>query len=109
MSYQGEAPMKYVRRIEFKGFCAALSLLAAGQATAADVTVNLNTTYQTIDGFGGMQDKSWTGYTMSASDLNLLYGTGPGQIGLTIMRLRIYETGSSAWAGALKAAGLVEA
>jgi len=79
---------------------AGMSMLAT-PAMSADVTVNLNTTYQTMDGFGGMQDKVWTGYTMSASDLNLLYGTGPGQIGLTIMRLRIYETGSSAWAGDL--------
>jgi glucuronoarabinoxylan endo-1,4-beta-xylanase len=70
-------------------------------ASAADVTVDLGTTYQTIDGFGGMQDKGWTGYALSTSDLNLLYGTGAGQIGLTIMRLRIVETGSSAWSGDL--------
>jgi glucuronoarabinoxylan endo-1,4-beta-xylanase len=58
--------------------------------------VDLNTTYQTMDGFGGMQDKGWTGYNLMSSDRDLLYGTGPGQIGLTIMRVRINDV-QSAW------------
>jgi glucuronoarabinoxylan endo-1,4-beta-xylanase len=72
-----------------------LSLLA-GEARSADVAVDLNTTYQTMDGFGGMQDKGWTGYNLMSSDRDLLYGTGPGQIGLTIMRIRLNES-QSAW------------
>jgi len=72
-----------------------LSLLAE-EARSADVAVDLNTTYQTMDGFGGMQDKGWTGYNLMSSDRDLLYGTGPGQIGLTIMRVRINDV-QSAW------------
>jgi len=79
-------------------FCLALSglLLAVGPAMSADVTVDLNTTYQTIDGFGGMQDRGWTGYNLTTAERDLLYGTGSGQIGLTIMRIRINES-QSAW------------
>lgn len=88
--------MKNLTAIEFKGFRPALALLAASLVSAADVTVDLNTTFQTIDGFGGMQDKGWTSYNLTTADRNLLYGTGPGQIGLTIMRIRINEN-QSAW------------
>jgi glucuronoarabinoxylan endo-1,4-beta-xylanase len=63
---------------------------------SADVTVNLNTTYQNIDGFGAMQDKGWTGYNMTSADYNTAFGTGPGQIGLTILRIRANES-QSAW------------
>jgi len=76
-------------------FGAALSLAAAQLSSAADITVDLNTTYQTIDGFGGMQDRGWTGYNLTTADRNLLYGTGPGQIGLTIMRIRLNESQSN--------------
>jgi glucuronoarabinoxylan endo-1,4-beta-xylanase len=75
-------------------------LVAGTLAGAADVTVDLGTTYQTIDGFGGMQDKGWTGYNLTTAERNLLYGTGAGQIGLTIMRIRINES-SSAWSNDL--------
>lgn len=71
-------------------------VLVATQVGAADVTVNLNTTYQTIDGFGAMQDRGWTGYNLLQADYNTAFGTGPGQIGLTILRIRINEN-QSAW------------
>lgn len=79
-------------------FCLALSglLLAVAPAMSADVTVDLNTTYQTIDGFGGMQDRGWTGYNLTKAERDLLYGTGSGQIGLTIMRIRLNES-QNAW------------
>lgn len=67
-------------------------LLLAGASGAADVTVDLNTTYQTIDGFGGHQDRGWTGYNLTKAERDLLYGTGSGQIGLTIMRIRLNES-----------------
>lgn len=82
-------------------FCvAALSLAGFQQVKAADVTVNLSTTYQTMDGFGGMQDRGWTGYNLTTGDRDLLYGTGAGQIGLTIMRIRLNES-QSAWSNDL--------
>jgi len=96
------AKMKNVRnilqtnlRIVFLGI-----LVIVGQTMSADVTVDLNTTYQTIDGFGGMQDRGWTGYNLTTAERNLLYGTGSGQIGLTIMRIRINEN-QSAWSNDL--------
>lgn len=70
-------------------------LVLAGPTLSADVTVNLNTTFQTIDGFGGHQDRGWTGYNQLAADRNLAYGNGPGQLGFTIMRFRIYESSGS--------------
>jgi len=83
-----------LKRLSFA--LAALPLLAASPIFAADVTVDLNTTYQTIDGFGAMQDKGWTGYNMTSADYNTAFGTGPGQIGLTILRVRLNES-QSAW------------
>jgi glucuronoarabinoxylan endo-1,4-beta-xylanase len=71
------------------------TVLAASPALAADVTVDLNTTYQTIDGFGAMQDRGWTGYNMLSADYNTAFGTGSGQIGLTILRIRLNESQSN--------------
>ena len=68
---------------------------AAGGAFSADVTVDLNKTYQTIDGFGGMQDRGWTGYNLLAADYNTLFGNGPNQLGFTIMRIRANESSSN--------------
>jgi glucuronoarabinoxylan endo-1,4-beta-xylanase len=77
-----------------RGILAALPFFAALPTLAADVTVDLNTTYQTIDGFGAMQDKGWTGYNLTSADYNTAFGNGPGQLGLTILRIRLYETQS---------------
>jgi glucuronoarabinoxylan endo-1,4-beta-xylanase len=71
------------------------TFLIASWIDAADVTVNLNTTYQTIDGFGGMQDKGWTGYNLLPADRNTLFGNGPNQLGFSILRVRINENQSS--------------
>lgn len=74
----------------------AITVAVFQQTQAADVTVDLNTTYQTIDGFGGMQDRGWTGYNLLAADYNTLFGNGPGQLGFTILRIRANEN-QSAW------------
>lgn len=71
------------------------TLLLPGKVRAADVTVNLNTTYQTIDGFGGMQDRGWTGYNLLPADHNTLFGNGPNQLGFSILRIRINENKNS--------------
>jgi glucuronoarabinoxylan endo-1,4-beta-xylanase len=76
--------------------CTFISILTITQAQAADVTVNLNTTYQKIDGFGGHQDRGWTGYNLLAADRNTLFGNGPGQLGFSILRIRINEN-SNQW------------
>lgn len=50
------------------------------------IAVDFGTTYQTIRGFGGSE--AWSG-VMPSNQINALYGTGSGQLGLTIMRVRI--------------------
>lgn len=77
-----------------------LSILTINQAKAADITVNLNTTYQTIDGFGGHQDRGWTGYNLLAADRNTLFENGPGQLGFSILRIRVNEN-SNQWSSDL--------
>jgi glucuronoarabinoxylan endo-1,4-beta-xylanase len=69
-----------------------VGLAGVQQSNAADVTVDLNTTYQTIDGFGAMQDRGWTGYNLTATDYNTIFGNGPGQLGFTILRIRLNES-----------------
>ena len=69
--------------------------LLAGAQTA---TVDFGTTYQTIRGFGGSE--AWMPQFSSAL-ANALYGTASGDLGLTILRLRIdpsSTTGGSNWA-----------
>ncbi|HKF46889.1 MAG TPA: cellulose binding domain-containing protein [Terracidiphilus sp.] len=80
-------------RIAAAPLCFLLPVLAGGQTT-----VNFNTTYQTVRGFGGSE--SWMPQ-MSSGEANALFGTGNGQIGLSILRVRIdpsSTTGGSNWA-----------
>jgi len=53
---------------------------------AASATVDFGAKQQIIRGFGGSE--AWSG-GMSPSQINALYGTGTGQLGLSMMRLRI--------------------
>ena len=70
-----------------------LTLLISIPSTAATksstLTVTATTKYQHIDGFGGTaMTPDWRdAYTQQK--VNLLWGTGKGQVGLNIMRLRI--------------------
>ena len=65
-----------------------LMLLLSQTAESATVSVNLNTTRQTIRGFGGMNHPRWIG-TLTNSQVDTAFGTGSGQIGLTILRCDI--------------------
>ena len=74
--------------------CLGLPILAGAQTA----TVNFGTTFQTIRGFGGWE--SWMPQFPTA-EVNALYGTGSGELGLTILRVRIdpsSTTGGSNWA-----------
>lgn len=66
---------------------AIMPLLAADKTATLAVTVG--TKYQFIDGFGGTgMDGQWYDvYTQQKAEL--LWGTGDGQVGLNIMRIRI--------------------
>src|SRR5262245_5642914 len=53
---------------------------------AATASVDLSGVRQTIRGFGGAS--AWLGQ-LTDGEMNTLFGTGPGTIGLSIIRLRI--------------------
>lgn len=75
----------------------ALCLTASAGAQTTD-SINFSTTYQTIRGFG--TSTAWQP-VLSSAQANSLFGTGPGQVGLTILRSRIdpsSTTGGSNWA-----------
>ena len=54
--------------------------------TAGTAMVDFGDAQQTIDGFGGSE--AWSG-PMSSATIDELYGTGAGNLGLSIMRIRI--------------------
>jgi glucuronoarabinoxylan endo-1,4-beta-xylanase len=68
-----------------------------GPITGSTATIDFGTTYQTIRGFGGSD--AWMP-VMPSAEVNALFGTGPNQIGLSILRVRVDPssvTGGSNW------------
>src|SRR5271157_6376461 len=63
------------------------------EAWSATSTINFSTTHQIIDGFGG--SSAWCG-ALSDAQMDALYGNAAGQVGFTILRLRIDP--NNAWA-----------
>ena len=81
-------------RIPLAPICLCLPILAGAQTA----TINFGTTFQTIRGFGGSE--SWMPQFPTA-EANALFGTGAGELGLSILRVRIdpsSTTGGSNWA-----------
>lgn len=80
----------------------ATAINAGAQSTA---TINFGTTYQTIRGFGGAT--AWMP-ALTSAQANALFGTGTGQLGLTIHRMRIDDSSttvsSSNWGAELTSA-----
>jgi O-glycosyl hydrolase len=67
----------------------------------ADITVNTGTRYQTVDGFGAaMPIWGGAGGQWSTSETQTLVGTGPGQLGLSIVRTGVSPV-SSEWSAAV--------
>ncbi|MDW6004647.1 glycoside hydrolase family 30 beta sandwich domain-containing protein [Vibrio mangrovi] len=62
---------------------------------AGNVTVNFNTQYQEIDGFGGMNAPGWIN-DLTSAQATKAFGTGNGEMGLSIMRMRI-DPDSNQW------------
>ena len=72
------------------------SLDANAVVTTGSVYIQTNPTkYQKIDGFGGTGMNGQWGDVYTQKKVNLLWGTGEGQVGLNIMRLRISPDESS--------------
>lgn len=62
-----------------------------------NVTIDPNTTYQTISGFGGANAIWGTDY-LTSSELKLAFGTGETDLGLSIFRVRLSSVRND-WAG----------
>jgi O-glycosyl hydrolase len=73
-----------------------------GAAVAQTVNIDTNTNYQTIRGFGGMNGAGWID-TLTTDQVNTAFGNGDGQIGLSIMRMRI-DPDSNNWSLQVSAA-----
>ena len=86
-------------KLRLASVVASTILLASAMASAQSTAdINFGTTEQTIRGFGGSE--AWMPQ-FSAAEANALFGTGSGQLGLSILRLRIdpsSTTGGSNWA-----------
>jgi O-glycosyl hydrolase len=67
--------------------------LSAASRTAS-VSVDINTTYQHVSGFGGFSPSPQWSYWLGDADIDKMYGKGENQLGYNIMRLYI---GNSEW------------
>ena len=62
------------------------------RAQGTEVVIYLDSTRQAISGFGAANIRPWRP-DMTAGDIQKAFGTGPGQLGFTILRLRVpYQT-----------------
>jgi glucuronoarabinoxylan endo-1,4-beta-xylanase len=74
----------------------ALLTLLPTKSQAQDVEVYLDSTAQFIRGFGAANIVDWYGDDLTMEDVDKAYGTGQGQLGFNILRLRIAPN-SNAW------------
>jgi glucuronoarabinoxylan endo-1,4-beta-xylanase len=88
-------------------FAAMLTLFVSPVLMAQTVTINPNSTYQTIRGFGGFNGAGWIN-DLTPAQVDSAFGTGTGQIGLSVMRMRI-DPSSSKWLTQVATAKLAKA
>jgi len=62
----------------------------AGSPTDTDINVDLAVEFQRIAGFGGMDGGFYP--ELTAAQVDSAFGNGPGQLGLSIIRIRVPET-----------------
>ena len=84
----------------------ALALVPA-TASGQTVDVNPNISHQVVRGYGGHSGVGWIA-DLTPGEIETAYGTGPGQVGLSIMRMRI-DPNRNAWQRQLAAARLAKA
>ena len=65
------------------------------RAWAQTATVDLNSTAQVIQGYGGMNHPLWIG-DLTADQRDTAFGNGEGQLGFTILRIPVNEN-SNDW------------
>lgn len=65
-----------------------LCSLLCGELYCQTVTIDLNTEYQSISGFGGINMPGWIN-DLTVDQTYKAFGNDPGQLGLTILRVRV--------------------
>ncbi len=68
----------------FVVFC----LLQVQNLSAQSISINADSTFQIIRGFGGMNYVTW-GIELNESDKELAFGNEPGEMGLSILRIPV--------------------
>ena len=61
---------------------------------ASNITINLNKTYQSIQGFGGMNHPVWIN-DLTSSQINTAFGNSDNQLGMSILRIHVDENKSN--------------
>jgi len=80
--------MKLVSGMKFFVLMGLFLSLTVGFINAQSVTVDCATEYQVIRGFGGMNMPSWIA-DLTTDQVNLAFGNNTGQLGLTILRVKV--------------------
>lgn len=92
---------KYLAAFAMSAF---LPILAApGSAQAQTATVNWTDVHQVIDGFGASD--AFFGSSMSSANQNFFFGTGSGQLGLSILRVAVPNNGGTSATGDCSSVG----
>lgn len=76
------------------GLSSSVSYAAQSIIQGANCEVNLDKTYQTIRGFGGMNCPSW-GVDLTESQVKTAFGNGDGQLGFSILRIMVQDQKSN--------------
>jgi O-glycosyl hydrolase len=105
--FMTNALSRITRRAASASLLAGALAALATCASAQTVAINPGTTYQTVRGFGGFSGAGWAAELTSAQ-VDAAFGTATGQIGLSIMRIRI-DPDSSKWSTQLASAQLAKA
>ena len=79
--------MRYYRP-EFFGLCVVL-IGISGFLSAQNIVIDMDSTCQTIRGFGGIHITSWQGRDLNEDMLEKAFDNDPGELGLSILRLQI--------------------
>jgi glucuronoarabinoxylan endo-1,4-beta-xylanase len=74
--------------------CTTIALLMAGAAFSQNSTITVSSKKQLIRGFGGMNCPTW-GVDLTADQRTTAFGNGPGQLGMSILRLMVPENSGS--------------
>lgn len=82
----------------------AIPSVPLAEVSAASVcSIDINTEYQTIDGFGGMNHPEWTGKDLTDAQRQKVFGNGDDELGFSIVRIFV-NPNSSQWSKAVPTA-----